>query len=58
MILAGPGSFYIITVHKLGLGFPDTKSIVIYTIAWIYAVVGFSAMVGLNACVITNAIIN
>ena len=54
-IFIGPGSMYVITIHKKKLGFPTAWSKVKYVIAWIYAVFGIISAVSLCTCVIVNA---
>lgn len=48
VVFTGPGSFYVISVHKKKLGFPDKKSVAIYVAAWVYFILGVCLSIGLN----------
>ncbi|CAI2363784.1 unnamed protein product [Moneuplotes crassus] len=54
IIIAGPGSFYIISVHKHNVELNTWTAKLSYIIAWIYTVLGFSGMIGLNVAVMLN----
>lgn len=57
VVFAGPGSFYLISVHKMGLGLPDMYCKVLYVFAWIYLIIGILGMVGFTVVVLANAIV-
>ena len=56
MILAGPGSFYIIAVHKHNVKMNTILLKLSYLFAWVLTLIGFSGMIVFNIWVITNAI--
>ena len=56
MVLLGPGSFYIITVHKKKVKFDSWMSIFFYAAAWIISFFGALGMIGLNIWVIIQSI--
>lgn len=58
LILAGPGSFYVLSVHKHNVPIDTWYKILIYAAAWFYTILGFSAMFALDTCVIINAVRN
>lgn len=39
-VLWGPGSFYIISFHKKKMTFVDYKTVALYTLAWVYTIMG------------------
>ena len=46
--IAGPGTFYIIAIHKLKLKIDSPLKILLYVMAWIYVVVGYAHVIGLT----------
>ena len=52
MVLVGPGSFYIITIHKKGIKFTGKWSVLTYILAWIYTIVGIIWMFAFEIWVI------
>ena len=46
--IAGPGTFYIIAIHKLKLKIDSPLKVILYVAAWIYAVVGYIHVFGLT----------
>ena len=55
IIIAGPASFYVISVHKYNIKMDSLLLKLSYCVAWVYICVGVSGMIGLNVCVISNA---
>lgn len=53
----GPGSFYIIGIHKENYQGLTKFEKFAYVGAWIYVVIGIIAMVGLNLCIILNLVL-
>ena len=52
MVLAGPGSFYIIAIYKKEVKFTGKWSVLTYILAWVYTIVGFIWMVTFKMWVI------
>lgn len=57
VILFGPGSFYIIIIHKKKIEVKTLKAKLAYYAAWVYLVGGIIAGVLLTTCVIVNTIV-
>jgi len=47
MIFAGPGTFYVITVHKTKSSLKGLKNVMLYAFAWLYIVIGYLQMAGM-----------
>ena len=57
VVLVGPGSFYIIGVHKEEYELITRFEKIAYVLAWVYLIFGVFAMISLNTCVILNQVL-
>jgi len=53
----GPGSFYIIGVHKKKVKLTTHFEKFAYAAAWAYVIIGFLVLIGLNVCNVINIIV-
>ena len=54
-IFIGPGSFYIISVHKNDIPFNTRHNFIMYFLAWMFIFIGILVFFGLGAAVMINA---